>query len=86
MPQALPQLYIIYTIYERSVPRLKTVTKIEILYGAGNGQRSLELWKILISVPGEIQETEDDYHGDLNYEAWLEADEARMCVCVCMCV
>ena len=54
---------------ERSVPRLKTVTKIEILEGAGNGQRSLKLWMILISVPGEIQETEDDYHGDLNYKA-----------------
>ncbi len=27
--------------------------------------------------------TEDDYHGDLNYEAWLTADEVRMCVCVC---
>ncbi len=29
-------------------------------------------------------ETEDDYHGDLNYEAWLTADEVRMCVCVCV--
>ncbi len=28
-------------------------------------------------------ETDDDYHGDLNYEAWLTADEVRMCVCVC---
>ena len=28
-------------------------------------------------------ETEDDYHGDLNYEAWLTADEVRMCVCAC---
>ncbi len=27
-------------------------------------------------------ETEDDYHGDLNYDAWLTADEVRMCVCV----
>ncbi len=27
-------------------------------------------------------ETGDDYHGDLNYEAWLAADEVRMCVCV----
>ena len=26
------------------------------------------------------------YHGDLNYEAWLAANEVRMCVCVCVCV
>ncbi len=31
-------------------------------------------------------ETEDDYHGDLNYEAWLTADEVRMCVCVCVMI
>ncbi len=28
-------------------------------------------------------ETEDDYYGNLNYEAWLVADEVRMYVCVC---
>ena len=30
-------------------------------------------------------ETEDDYHGDLNYEAWLAADEVKY-ACVCVCV
>ncbi len=32
------------------------------------------------------RETDYDYHGHLNYEAWLTADEVRMCVCVCVCV
>ncbi len=62
------------------MPHLKTVAIIEILEGVGNDRRSLKLWKILILVPGEMQETEDDYHGDLNYETWLAADEVRMCV------
>ena len=25
-------------------------------------------------------------HGNLNYEAWLAADEVGMCVCMCVCV
>ncbi len=43
-----------------------------------------EFWKILIAVSGKMQETEDDYHGDLSYEAWLAAYEVRMCVCMCV--
>ncbi len=40
----------------------------------------MELWKIFDLSSQENEETKDDYHGDLNYEASLAADEVRMCV------
>ncbi len=33
----------------------KTTARIEILEGAGNGRRSLEHWKILTAVLGEMR-------------------------------
>ncbi len=42
----------------------------------------LELWKILIVSSRGNVETEDNYYGNLNYEARLAADEVKMCMCV----
>ena len=67
---------------EKIVKERATLARIVILEGTANGRRSLEDFDRSFLGNAEM---EDDYHGNLNYEARLVADEVRMCVCVCVC-